>query len=284
MPKLLLNTIALDPNRWTAGKEPFFSLSPLLHRSVAAGFHYFELWQYHLMHEPREVIEGLRNEAPDEGVLFPVAGLYPRLNVTGPARDRELESLDAVLERAALLDVPVVKMFVGDRGRGGLRNEEYDDAVVTMSTLARRADSRGMTVAGEIHENTLFETIPSAIKFIEDVGADNFRVCFQPLDFADTARTIDEFNIVRERVVHIHFQGRKGDAISLLREADIDYGVFIRALARTGYNGTMAIEFVRDCVVDNPVDFNLQLVLANAVRDRDYLTGLARSEGLELEY
>jgi sugar phosphate isomerase/epimerase len=284
MPKLLLNTIALDPNRWTVDKKPFFPLSSLLQRAGDAGFRFFELWQYHLTHESREEIEKIRTEASDRGISFPVAGFYPRLSVTGRARDRELESVDAVLDRAARLDVQVVKMFVGDRGVGGLRDREYEEAVITMSALVQRAASHGMTVAGEIHENTLFETIPSAIRFMEDVGAENFRVCFQPLDFTDTLGTIDGFNAVRERVVHIHFQGRKGDAMSLLREADIDYALFMRTLARTGYGGTMAIEFVQDCVVNNPADFNLDLVLANAVQDRGYLADLARGEELGLEY
>ena len=72
--------------------------------------------------------------------------------------------------------------------------------------------------------------------------------------------------------------------MSLLREADIDYARFMHTLARAGYNGTMAIEFVQDCVVGSPADFSLDKVLANAVRDREYLAELAGTEGLPLEY
>ncbi len=283
MPQLLLNTIALDPNRWTVDKIPFFQLSYLIQCAAEAGFRFFELWQYHLTHASPDEIGSIHTLAVEKGLFFPVAGLYPRLSVTGPARDRELGSVDTVLDRAARLGVHVVKMFVGDRGRGSLRQREYEEAVITMSILAQHADAHGMKVAGEIHENTLFETIPSAIRFIDDVGAANFRVCFQPLDFADTPGTIADFTALGDRVIHIHFQGRKGDAMSLLREADIDYALFIHTLARAEYNGTMAIEFVRDCVVNNPGEFNLDNVLANALEDRDFLSELSKGAGLHLE-
>ena len=45
MPSLLLNTIALDPNRWTPAKQPYTHLETVLDRVVASGFRQLEIWQ-----------------------------------------------------------------------------------------------------------------------------------------------------------------------------------------------------------------------------------------------
>jgi sugar phosphate isomerase/epimerase len=117
---------------------------------------------------------------------------------------------------------------------------------------------------------------------MRDVGSPQFRVCFQPLDFTNTEATLTALDSVRGDIAHIHLQGRRAETLCLLEEADIDYGRVVRALAESKYSGTMSIEFVKDCVVPGPDDFDMDTVLGYAMRDREYLLTLATRSNLAL--
>jgi sugar phosphate isomerase/epimerase len=59
--------------------------------------------------------------------------------------------------------------------------------------------------------------------------------------------------------------------MSLLKNADLDYKAITGALAAHGFDGYLCIEFVKDCVVSTPADFDLMHVLRNARRDYTFV-------------
>ena len=83
---LLLNTLALDPHRWTPEKVGYYRLEALLEPIAEAGFHGVELWQYHLCRESKAEVQQLRTKAEALGVRFPVVGMYPQLHRDGTSR------------------------------------------------------------------------------------------------------------------------------------------------------------------------------------------------------
>ena len=271
MPHLLLNTIALDPNRWTPEKVAYFDLVDLLPALAEAGFDALEVWQYHLSRLSDEQVAALGERARSLGVTFPVVGLYPALHLDGEERAREWAAMEMLVARSADLGARVVKMFAGRLGSDEVDEEAFERSVGFAREMAEAVAEHGLVLTAETHPDTLCDSVPATRRFLDAVAAPNLRVCFQPFDFVSTEQTLADYRALREHVVHVHLQGRRDDRIALLEEADIDYQAFFRALAADGFDGVLCIEFVEGGVVERPEDFDLELVLANARRDRAFV-------------
>lgn len=271
MPNLLLNTIALDPNRWTPEKVAYFDLVDLLPAIAEAGFDALEVWQYHLSRLSEEEVAALGERARSLGIAFPVVGLYPALHLDGDEREREGRAMEALIARSGALGAGVVKMFAGRLGSDGVDDEAFKRSVAFAREMAEEAEARGMVLTAETHPDTLCDSVRATRRFLDAVAAPNLRVCFQPFDFTSTEQTLADYWALREHVVHVHLQGRRDDQISLLEEADLDYRTILRALAEDGFDGVLCIEFVKGGIVERPEAMDLREVLANARRDRAFV-------------
>lgn len=280
MVRLSLNSIALEPNRWNADKHAYFKLETLLPHVAAAGFGNLELWQYHISRRSVQEVRQVRSMALDLGLSFPIIGAYPRLHLAGTARQKESRLMKRLLEYAEILGAQILKIFVGDCSARVLPQKEYDRSVQFMRELVRLAAEHNLTITGETHENTLFDTLQSCKQFLQDVGAANFKICYQPIDFHSTEKAIHDFRALAPEVIHLHFQGRVGNAISLLQNAEIDYEAFLTAVAQVQFRGHFCLEFVKGCIVETAEAFDIQLVLENAKKDRDFLLRIAAKNNL----
>ena len=269
MPSLLLNTIALDPNRWTPDKTPAVRLADVLEAVVAAGFARLEVWQYHLSTLSEREVDDLVAHAERLGVGAPIVGVYPALHLVGAEREREWEEVSRTIERAERLGARAVKMFAGTRGSDVATPAEAERSVEMSRRLAGLAREHGMSLVAEAHPDTLCDSVGATRRFLDAVG--DVRVCFQPYDFTSTEKTLADYRALHEHVVHVHLQGRRGGRMSLLESADIDYLRVLSALAADGFAGALSIEFVEGCVVGDAADFDLDLVLENAGRDRAFV-------------
>jgi len=277
---ILLNSIALDPNRWTTDKRAYFELEYLLEQIVRAGFHYVELWQYHISRAAESEIKNYRKLARALGISFPVVGMYPRLHLDGQARQQELERIERLMYYAKLLGSELVKVFVGEQGSDQIKDSDYWRSVEFMHNFLERAASYELAVTGETHPDTLFDSVASCKRFAKAVNAENFKVCFQPFDFYDTERAIADYRVLADDVIHLHYQGRNNGEMALLKDSDLDYGKLTTSIIEGGFAGKVCIEFVKDCVVKAPKDFDVKKVLENAVVDRDFVVKIVQGTGM----
>jgi sugar phosphate isomerase/epimerase len=283
MVTLALNSIALDPHRWTKEKIPFHKFEQLLAPIAQTGFRFVEIWQHHISEEAETQINTIRAAGTSLGLSFPVLGLYPQLHVEGKECRREGERTGRLLNYAKMLGADVVKIFVGSRDSALITAREYELSVEAMKRMTSRAETLGLTITGETHPKTLFDTIASCQRFRQDVGSDRFKICFQPFDLRDTDQAIRDYDHVAENVIHVHYQGRKEDSMELLENSDLDYRRLTRTLARKGFRGYLCIEFTKDCVVQHPSDFDLHAVLTNARRDRDFVQMLGQELQMQIQ-
>jgi sugar phosphate isomerase/epimerase len=114
--------------------------------------------------------------------------------------------------------------------------------------------------------------VKSTLRTLELLDSDRFGVCFQPYD-ASLPGATGAFTALRDKIWHLHFQGRKGTDICLLEEADLDYAAYTQFISSMGFDGYLCIEFVKDCVVPSPELIDLDLVMANAEKDRAFVMG-----------
>jgi sugar phosphate isomerase/epimerase len=182
-----------------------------------------------------------------------------------------MEAALRIIDNAVTLGAHTVKIFAGMKASADHSPAEYQRAVAFAREMTEHLHQHGLTLTGETHANTLFDSRAACFRFLNDVGAPHFKICFQPYDFTDTGRALADYEAYADRVTHVHLQGRKNDAMSLLEEADIAYVELFQALAKNAFEGDFCLEFVKDCVVDRPEAFEMDRVLGNAQRDRDYV-------------
>jgi sugar phosphate isomerase/epimerase len=273
---LLLNSIALDPNRWTPEKTAYYKFDQLLKPIVEADFHFVEIWGYHILRENEKTITSFREIGDSLGLQFPIIGMYPKLHLNGNERQQEMDQVKKIFNDANILGTQIVKIFVGNLSTETITTAEYGRSVEFMSEMANIAKSFGLIIVGETHPKTLFDNIDSTKQLLNDVNATNFRICFQPYNFYDTNQAIRDYKVLADEVIHVHYQGRKDDKMDLLENSDIDYEVLTKLLIESGFGGHISIEFVKDCVVKKSEDFDLHLVLTNAERDRDFIAEIGK--------
>ena len=282
MPQLLLNTLALDPHRWTPEKIGYYRLDALLGPIAEVGFRGIELWQYHISRERKTDVRRLRERAEALGVRVPVVGMYPVLHLDGAARRKAWDDVEKMVDYAALLGAEVVKIFLGNKGTDALTEAEHARSLAFLIDLVERAGSRGLTITGETHAHTLFDSLDACRAVLGAVDAEHFKVCFQPYDLADTAQALADYDALRQHVVHVHYQGRRGEVLTLLQHADLDYAALTRTLAASGFDGYLCVELVKDSIVEPPALFDLNQVLRNAQQDRDFVLNVAQQCGMSL--
>ncbi len=282
MARIVLNTVALDPLRWANPKRRFFELVDLIEPITAAtGFGGLEVWQYHLSGLSADELADLKARLDVAGLSVEVLGLYPSL--AGPTAASSVAEAAHLMAAASTLGAHSVKIFVGDQASETISDDHWHESLRHLDELIRVADEHGLKLDGETHQNTLFDDLLSLEHTVAAVGEGRMGVCFQPYDFSDSHGTIEVLRKLAPDVRHVHFQGRTRDGVfCLLEDAPIDYRRLLGILARSGFDGTLSVEFVKDCVVDSPEKMDLSLVLANAEKDRQYLARVATEAGLTL--
>jgi sugar phosphate isomerase/epimerase len=281
---LLLNSIALDPNRWTPEKTAYYKFDQLLKPIAESSFHFVEIWGFHILREEEKTITSFQKMGDSLGLQFPIIGMYPKLHLSGNDRQQEMEQVKKIFNDANILRTKIVKIFVGNLSTAKVTQAEYKRSVEFLSEMTNLAKSLGIIIAGETHQKTLFDDIKSSRKLLNDVKATNFKICFQPYNMYDTEQTLHDYEDLRDNVIHVHYQGRKDNILELLEYSDIDYDALTRKLIESGFNGQISIEFVKDCVVKKPENFNLSLVLNNAKQDRDFVVKIGEKYGSQILY
>ena len=277
--QLLLNTIMLEPNRWTADHALTRSLVDLLDPMAAAGF------------------------SGSGGV-----GLPPRPPVRGGGRASGRGPAGAGDARRGGRRLPLLPP--GGRGgrraarglwtnswplrstsgprssrssREGLATADAGDAVWRRSVegmrrLAGRTGEAGLLLTLETHGGTLCDTLDGTRRLLDQLPEDGVGICFQPYVEHDTAAAMAAFDALGPRVRHLHLQNRKDGAAALLEDGDwTDYRRFLPHVRRSGFDGPMCLEFTAGITPAEGEAFDLDGVLANAARDRAFVEELWRA-------
>ena len=272
--EIVLNTIALDPNRWTEKKIPYFRLEDLLEPIAAAGFRALEIWQPHLTTLSPDEVQRLKARVDDAGMSVPILGMYPIFHLEGREREEELTGWDRMFGFADVLGSRMLKVMPGRTPSAEMTTEVWDRSVAFVREVLRRSEGTGTIIPCETHAGTVADNPESLLRFIGMVGSERLKVCWQPFDFASTGKAIELYDRLSPRVVHLHLQGRRGSQMELLEGSDIDYRQVLAHIFASGFDGHLSIEFVRDCVVESPEQFHLDTVLENAQRDRRFVASV----------
>ena len=270
----LLNTIMLEPNRWTAEKRLSWPLIDLLEPVQLAGFHQIEIWQYHISDLNDGEVEDLRARQEQLGMQTIAVGAYPQFH----HQDGEAETYAAELERtvevSAAMGANVFKIFPGRVASADADAGVRERTLQRLRALAGNVSEHGMILTLETHGGTLCDTPASTHQLLAELSdVENLAICFQPYVGHDTESTTDFYDSIAHRVHHLHLQNRLSAERQTvcLEDGDwVDYSRLLPHIRDTGFEGIACIEFTAGITPPEGQTFSLDEVISNAVIDREF--------------
>ena len=224
--------------------------------SVASelGVHGVEIWgrEPHISEKFDENrVRTARKMVESRGLTIPVFGSYLGFGLMHPRIDETIE-LEAALHTARCLNAPILRVWASDVSSVAATAPVWARTVREIREACDQAAKLGITLAAEMHNNTLAETGRSARQLVETVARDNFRLNFQANAHAAADETaMERLQYVLPYVVCVHVQNyvqladAGDDALQRapLSSGVVDYETLIRRLLESGYNGYVAVEF-----------------------------------------
>jgi 3-dehydroshikimate dehydratase len=171
----------------------------------------------------------------------------------GPVRTRpeELVEVDDVLHTARCLRSPVVRIWASDIGSDHADREVFDRTVRDIQGACDRAARLNLTLAAQMHDDTLADTAASCMRLAEKVARDNFRLVFQ-VSHRDRPESAEQrltrvLDLVAQVDIHNFSQYATEDGERVRRapisEGLVDYYPLLEILANHGYRGCYALQF-----------------------------------------
>ena len=270
--QLLLNTIMLEPNRWTADHALSRPLVDLLEPMAAAGFRDLEVWGYHLEGLSEAEVEHLAAALQARAMRAVGVGAYPSFHLERSDDEEQRRRLDRLVAAAVRLGASVFKIFPGSVGSAQVDEAVWRRSVERIRRLARRTGEAGLALTLETHGGTLCDTLEGTRCLLDRLPDDGVGLCFQPYIEHDTSAAMAAFDALRPRILHLHLQNRGPGGAALLEEGDwTDYRRFLPHVRRSGFDGLMCLEFTAGITPAEGEAFDLAAVLANAARDRAFV-------------
>jgi len=263
-----LNTIAIEPNRWTKDHVPALDLAELLVPIRGAGFEHLELWQYHVSRKSDPELKTLRDAAGALGMDMPVVGAYPQFHLEGAEADAARREMYRMLDVAALLGAQWVKFFFGHVAGHTMDPRQLE---LTDSRAHAWIDyghrEHGLRFCAELHAGTMFEPYEFGRRYMRTHPGLDLKVCWQPYKTDDLSRTLAIIRDLGADIVHAHFQPFNAKGRCLLPDAELDYIQIVSALQKANSEFIPSIEFVPGGFATPEVPFNLDQALADAAAD-----------------
>ena len=169
--QLLLNTIMLEPNRWTGDRSLTCPLTDLLKPVAEAGFRDLEIWQYHVSRLDRGELDTLMTAMDEVGLRCAALGAYPSLHVTGSEWEEMDAELGKLVDFGGVLGIEAFKIFPGSLGSEKADGVQRSLTVERIRILAERLAERGVALTMETHGNTLCDTLDSTLRLLGEVWA-----------------------------------------------------------------------------------------------------------------
>jgi 3-dehydroshikimate dehydratase len=176
-------------------------------------------------------------------------GSYVRFAPTRKNADHA--DLLETLQIAHTLRTSVVRVWASDVPSEQADEDLWRQVVAEAQQAAQRSQRLGLTLVVEMHDHTLADTAASALRLVQAVGYDNFRLNYQPSAFEGSEDPLRRLDKVLPWVAHCHAQnfarlGRPegpGPQRAPLRAGLVDYARLVARLRAARYRGWIALEF-----------------------------------------
>lgn len=161
-------------------------------------------------------------------------------------------AFEAVLDTAAALGAPLIRVWAGDRGSAAADAAFWERVVAESRRIGNLAAAAGKTVTFEYHGGTLTDTDAAARQLIQRVAHDRVRLYWQPRVGPSIQENLDSLRGVLPWLanVHVFHWGPTHLDRHPLTQGEDDWQRYLGVIA--GGDHAALLEFVRD---DEPAQF-----------------------------
>jgi sugar phosphate isomerase/epimerase len=190
-----------------------------------------------------ETAKEVAKQTEDAGLTVAAYGSYYRVGVPG----KQQASFDQVLETAAALGAPLIRLWAGDRGSRSANDQHWDRAASETQMLADQAKQAGIALAFEFHGHTLNDEVESTERLMTIVNRRNVGTLWQPNASLDVEYMMDHLRRLRKWLYNIHvFHWHEGQRRPLV-EAENQWCRLLAAASAGGSRDVGALlEFVQN--------------------------------------
>jgi len=224
-------------------------IEDIIPRLAALGYEGIELWYPHVedYEKRRGELESLKKLLDEQGLA--VIMVVPYFNLTGSKEEREesYKTAGEAVRYAKIFRTPFVRAFVGGPASGKAGQEEWERAV---KGLQRICDlDREIHFLLETHDHQLQDTVATTLKLLRKTGRDNLGVNLDIFNlFMMGEDPVAALKFLHPAVKNVHVKNRNRQAggnweTAFLKDGDLDYQPFFRALQSMGYNGFVSLEW-----------------------------------------
>ena len=171
-----------------------------------------------------------------------------------------------VLEAAATLGAPLIRVWVGTAGSADTTPEKRAAIIAQAKVIATQAQARGIIVASEWHGGTLTDTDASAQDFLAQVDHPNFKTLWQPPVGQADADATAGLKAILSRVVHVHVFSWLGTPANITRwplaKREAAWRTWLALAAQAPMPVTAALEFMMN---DDPAMLPGDAMLLNRI-------------------
>lgn len=175
----------------------------------------------------------------DSGVELVSYGSYYRV---GEKQDKPFE---VIVKTAQCLDSPCIRVWAGAVSSRTAEEAYFQRVEEELREISRLADREGIRIALEYHRNTLTEDWKSALRLVEETGAPNLYLYWQPNPDISHEERMAELEHLRERICSVHtFYWEKGNIRKPLSDGAAAWREYAEILG--GKEIPFMIEFVKE--------------------------------------
>jgi sugar phosphate isomerase/epimerase len=229
-------TIGCQKNKW--GKDrvierPLDGIIPLI---AAAGYDGVEIWEPHLAGLDDAGLDRLRDRLDADGLR--VAMISPYFNFTSSAEHaaNSVRQGLQVLEAARRLRARAIRCFTGKTASRDATDEQWQWAAASLQTLADASAPDGILWALETHSWNLMDSVEGTERLLKLTDRPNVRIILQPSTFQDDY--LPACRALAAHACHVHGADYCAETI--------DWKQVIALLKQTGFDGYIAVEWMKD--------------------------------------
>lgn len=203
---------------------------------------------------------------------MPIIGLTPYMSGINShdadERRRDIERFRACIRDARTLGAGIVRVYAGayTPDQVSERPAKWAHLVASLKSLAPFAADHGVTLAVENHFNTMTMTAEETVRLVDEVDDPAVRILYDQtnLTFTHSEHESDAIPLQAGRIAHVHvkdlvfvdrdrpFSASSVATVSgeeravrsrVVGEGEMDWPSILSALATTGYDGQLSLEY-----------------------------------------
>ncbi len=272
---LLFNTVMLEINRWTEHHTISIPLTDLLEQLKKAKFTELEIWQYHISSLSLEEVKELKNKMSSLNMSAPAVGAYVKLHLENKEAEEMDNLIDHLISSANILGASIFKILPGFIPSSKLNKKTWEQSLQKIKEIANKLKTNNIQLSLETHPNTMCDSKESTFRLLNDLsGVDNIGLCYQPYDEQSTEEAMQTFSEMLPHIIHIHLQNlpnANAETTTFLETGNwMDYKKLLPHILESGYNKVFSLEFTEGIFPPEGEKFNPQIVIDNAVTDREF--------------